>query len=199
MKITVSGKQIETSGTFRRHAEEQLELVVEKYFDRSIEATVTLSRAGQDMRVDIQAHAGRGITVQAHGTAEQANQALDLALDRIGKRLRRYKRRLKGHHRKERAQAKLDSLNVQRYILAPPPENTVEDDDTDPEAVSEDNPVIIAEVTREIDTLSVSDAVMHLDLADRSALVFRNAVNGQLNVVYRRRDGNIGWVDPQTD
>ena len=193
MQVTVSGKQIDVGAAFQGYAEGHLETVVGKYFDRGIDAAVTISRAGQGMRVDIKVHAGRGFVIQSHGEAEQTQQAFDIALERAGKRLRRYKRRLKGHHRKERAQAKLAPLNVQRYIIAPP-----DDDADDAESEKQDGgSAVIAEVTKEIDTLSVGDAVMRLDLADRSALMFRNAANGRLNVVYRRRDGNIGWIDPQ--
>ena len=191
MQVTVSGKQIEIGAAFQGYAEGHLEAVVGKYFDRGIDAAVTVSRAGQGMRVDIKVHAGRGFVIQSHGEAEQTQQAFDVALERAGKRLRRYKRRLKGHHRKERAQAKLAPLNVQRYVIAPP------DEDDDESANQDAGAAVIAEVTREIETLSVGDAVMRLDLADRAALMFRNAANGQLNVVYRRRDGNIGWIDPQ--
>ena len=191
MQVTVSGKQIEIGAAFQGYAEGHLEAVVGKYFDRGIDAAVTVSRAGQSMRVDIKVHAGRGFVIQSHGEAEQTQQAFDIALERAGKRLRRYKRRLKGHHRKERAQAKLAPLNVQRYVIAPP------DEDDDESANQDAGAAVIAEVTREIETLSVGDAVMRLDLADRAALMFRNAANGQLNVVYRRRDGNIGWIDPQ--
>lgn len=191
MQVTVSGKQIEIGTAFQGYAEGHLETVVGKYFDRGIDAAVTVSRAGQGVRVDIKVHAGRGFVIQSHGEAEQAHQAFDVALERAGKRLRRYKRRLKGHHRKERAQAKLAPLNVQRYVIAPP------DEDDDESANQDAGAAVIAEVTREIETLSVGDAVMRLDLADRAALMFRNAANGQLNVVYRRRDGNIGWIDPQ--
>ena len=132
--------------------------------------------------------------MQSHGESDRAEQSLDIALERIGKRLRRYKRRLKGHHRKERAQAKLDPLSAQRYILASPLEDTSEGEEE--VEGDDDNPVVIAEASREIRTLSVSDAVMHLDLSDRAVVIFRNAGNGQINVVYRRRDGNIGWIDP---
>ena len=155
---------------------------------------MTVSRTGQELRVDIKAHFGRGMVLQSHGESDRAEQSLDIALERIGKRLRRYKRRLKGHHRKERAQAKLDPINAQRYILAAPPEDAPDDDGKDDG--SDDNPIVIAEESREIRILSVSDAVMHLDLSDRAVVIFRNAGNGQINVVYRRRDGNIGWIDP---
>lgn len=194
MQVTVSGKQIDVGEAFQGYVEDQMEGIVAKYFDRGIEATVTMSRSGHDVRADITVHAGRGLVVQSHGEADQAHPAFDLAMERAAKRLRRHKRRIKDHHRKERAEAKLAPLNVQRYILAAPDEGVGEDAD-----LQGDNPAVIAEMTKKIDTLSVSDAVMRMDLADRTVLVFRNAGNGELNVVYRRRDGNIGWIDPQTE
>ena len=199
MKVTVSGKQVEIGEAFPTYAENHLDEVVDKYFDSGIDSNVTVSRAGGGLRVDITVHPGRGIIVQSHGEGATAHVAFDLALERIAKRLRRYKRRLRDHNRKEKSEAKQNPRNAQRYIIAPPAE---EDDDNDRDSgVAEegDNPIIIAETTSELETLSVSEAVMRLDLADRSAMVFLNAGNGRVNVVYQRRDGNIGWVDPETD
>lgn len=198
MQVTVSGKQVEIGEAFPAYAEGLLDDVVDKYFDSGIDSNVTVSRAGSGLRIDISVHPGRGIVVQSHGEGATAHVAFDLALERIAKRLRRYKRRLRDHNRKEKSEAKQNPLNAQRYVIAQP----VEDDDDDIDfGLSErgDNPVVIAESTKEIETLSVSEAVMRLDLSDRSAVVFLNAGNGRVNVVYRRRDGNIGWVDPETD
>ena len=194
MKVTVSGKQIEIGEAFPAYAEGQLEEVVDKYFDKGIDSSITVSRAGSGLRVDISVHPGRGILVQSSGEAETAHPAFDQALERIAKRLRRYKRRLRDHHRKEKSEAKQNPVNMQLYIIAPP-------SDDEAEALEDtvgDNPVIIAETTGEIETLSVGEAVMRMDLADHSAYVFRNAGNGRVNMVYCRRDGNIGWVDPET-
>lgn len=197
MQVTVSGKQVEIGEAFPAYAEGLLDDVVDKYFDSGIDSNVTVSRAGSGLRVDISVHPGRGIVVQSHGEGATAHAAFDLALERIAKRLRRYKRRLRDHHRKEKSEAKQNALNAQRYVIAQP----TEDDDDAETGLTEsgDNPVVIAEDTTEIDTLSVSEAVMRLDLADRAAIVFLNAGNGRVNVVYRRRDGNIGWVDPETN
>lgn len=198
MQVTVSGKQVDIGEAFSTHAENHLDEVVNKYFDSGIDSTVTVSRAGSGLRVDITVHPGRGIIVQSHGEGATAHAAFDLALERIAKRLRRYKRRLRDHNRKEKSEAKQNPRNAQRYIIAPPAE---EDDDNDQDsgiAEEGDNPIIIAETTSELESLSVSEAVMRLDLSDRSAMVFLNAGNGRVNVVYQRRDGNIGWVDPET-
>lgn len=196
MQVTVSGKQVDVGEAFPAYAEGLLDDVVDKYFDSGIDSNVTVSRASSGLRVDISVHPGRGIVVQSHGEAATAHLAFDLALERIAKRLRRYKRRLRDHHRKEKSEAKQNPLNAQRYVIAQPEE----EEDTDSGLTEQgDNPVVIAETTTEIETLSVSEAVMRFDLADRAALVFLNAGNGRVNVVYRRRDGNIGWVDPETD
>ena len=200
MQVTVSGKQVEIGEAFPTYAESHLDEVVDKYFDSGIDSNVTVSRAGtgSGLRVDITVHPGRGIVVQSHGEGATAHVAFDLALERIAKRLRRYKRRLRDHNRKEKSEAKQNPRNAQQYVIAPP----AEEDDNDKDSGLEeegDNPVIIAETTSELETLSVSEAVMRLDLSDRSAMVFLNAGNGRVNVVYQRRDGNIGWVDPETD
>ena len=202
MKVTVSGKQVEIGDAFPAYAESHLDAVVEKYFDRSIDSNVTVSRAGSGLRIDISVHPGRGILVQSHGEGATAHAAFDLALERITKRLRRYKRRLRDHNRKEKSEAKRNPRNAQKYVIAPPAdEEGAEQDSGQGSGLTElgDNPVIIAETTAELETLSVSEAVMRLDLSDRSAMVFLNAGNVRVNVVYLRRDGNIGWIDPETD
>jgi ribosomal subunit interface protein len=202
MKVTVSGKQVEIGDAFPAYAESHLDAVVEKYFDSGIDSNVTVSRAGSGLRIDISVHPGRGIVVQSHGEGATAHAAFDLALERIAKRLRRYKRRLRDHHRKERSEAKQNPRNAQQYVIAPPADEEEADQDSGQDSgLTElgDNPVIIAETTAELETLSVSEAVMRLDLSDRSAMVFLNAGNGRVNVVYLRRDGNIGWIDPETD
>ncbi|MEX2453369.1 MAG: ribosome-associated translation inhibitor RaiA [Rhodospirillaceae bacterium] len=197
MQITVSGKQVDVGEAFQGYVEQNLADVVDKYFDHGIESSVTVSRAPMGLRVDITVHAGRGVVVQSHGEADTAHPAFETALERIAKRLRRYKRRLKDHNRKERSEAKQGVFAAQSYIIASPDTSPADGGD-DSEELG-DNPAVIAEMTTEIASLSVAEAVMRMDLADRSALMFRNAGNGRLNVVYRRRDGNIGWIDPDTD
>lgn len=194
MQVTVSGKQVDIGTAFQEYAEQLMADLVEKYFDQGLDATVTVSRGHQGLRVDISVHASRSVTVQSQGEAETAHLAFDAALARIAKRLRRYKRRLKDHNRREKSEAKQNVLNAQRYVI--------ESSETAPEEAGDDevlgdNPVVVAEMSTEISTLAVSDAVMRLDLADSPVLMFRNAANGSLNVVYRRQDGNIGWIEPQ--
>lgn len=196
MQITVSGKQIDIGEAFPQHAEQALGELVEKYFGHGIDGTVTVSRVGQVMRVDISVHPGRNMTVQSRGEADAVHPAFETALERIAKRLRRYKRRLRDHRRREKSEAKENALEAQRYIIAA--SESIDEDADDSDTLG-DNPAVIAEMTKEIETIAVSEAVMRLDLADRAALMFRNAGNGRLNVVYRRRDGNIGWIDPSGD
>lgn len=189
MKITTTGKQLDVGDALRAHVEHHLDDVVEKYFDRAIEAAVTFSREGHRFRADIAVHAGRNIRLQGHGSAEDAYVAFDQAADRIGKRLRRHKRRIKDRKATPGDEVVLSAL---QYVIAE--EEAPEDGDG---ALGGDEPVIIAETATHILHLSVGEAVMHMDLSDQPALMFRNRASGRLNTVYRRPDGNIGWIDPQ--
>lgn len=172
----------------RLHIEDAIESTTEKYFSDAIDATVVLSRESFRIRATISMHVGRGIHVRAHEEADDAYAAFDVALAHFAKRLRRNKRRLRDHHRDRDTAA--GSANAPEYVLAP----QSEDDGADT-AASDDNPVIIAESQTVIENLTVSEAVMRLDLADAPAFVFRNSKHGGLGVVYRRDDGNIGWID----
>lgn len=183
MHLTVTGKQLDVGDALRSHIEETLHGVFGKYFGNPIEANVILSRDAHLYRAQISAHVGRGILVQSQADAEAPYAAFDSAADHLAKRLRRYKRRLRDHRR-----AAIDSVPAQQYILAPEPDE--EADRTD------GKPVVIAEMATEIPTLSVSEAVMRLDLAESAAMLFRNRAHGELNMVYRRPDGHVGWIDP---
>ena len=173
----------------RRHVETRLNDGVAKYFDHAMESHVVFEPDGPLVRADISVHVGRGIQVQGHGAAGDAQNAFDQAMERIAKRLRRNKRRLRDHHRKSGSARREDALTAQHVILADPA------DRPDDEAEGE-NPVVVAETIAEIDSMTVSEAVMRLDLAEQPVVVFRNAANGGINVLYRRGDGNLGWVDP---
>jgi ribosomal subunit interface protein len=190
MQINISGQQLDVGDALRAHISESLEATVEKYFGEAIDASVVLSRDRFLIRADVAIHIGRGIYVRAHESADDAYAAFDVATAHLGKRLRRYKRRLRDHHA---AREQAESARAQQYILAP--NEPMADDD---EVVGEhgDNPVIVAEDQTVIENLTVSEAVMRMDLADVPAMVFRNAGSGGLNVVYRRADGNVGWIDP---
>ena len=134
-------------------------------------------------------HVGRGILIQGQGTADDPYLAFNAASEHIAKRLRRHKRRLRDHHRAERASETLSAL---QYVLAAEPE----DDEAGRPRRGAGEPVVVAEMTTDIPLLTVSEAVMRMDLEDAPALMFRNSAHGGLNMVYRRTDGNVGWVDP---
>ncbi|MHA1564770.1 MAG: ribosome hibernation-promoting factor, HPF/YfiA family [Alphaproteobacteria bacterium] len=184
MQISVTGKQLDVGASLRTHIDDSLDATVQKYFGSAMDATVVLSRDGRLFRADIAVHVGKGIQVRSHDVADDAYAAFDVSLAHLGKRLRRHKGRLRAHH-KSREEAVVEP--AQTYVLEAPSEAG----ESAPEP-----PVVIAESTSHIELLTVSEAVMRLDLADVAAMVFRNAGSGILNVVYRRADGNIGWVDP---
>ena len=188
MQLSVKGKQIDVGDSLRAHVLSSLENTVEKYFDNALEGVVHFSREGQSFRADISVHIGHNILVQSHSLAADPYPAFDGASERVATQLRRYKRRLRDHHRNRNAK---ESMAAQQYILAPESEEEVRSDNSDAD------PVIIAEMTTEVETLTVGIAVMRMDLADLPALLFRNSAHGGLNMVYRRGDGNIGWVDPR--
>ena len=185
MNLAINGKHVDIGETLRGRVEESLNTAVTKYFDNALDGTVTFSRESHLFRVDISVHAGRGMVMQGSANNDEAYAAFDGALTRIAKQLRRYKRRLDGRH-KGRGE---ETLAAQQYILAAESEDT--------EVAADDNPTIVAEMPTEIATLTVGEAVMRMDLADTPAMMFRNRAHGRLNVVYRRPDGNIGWIDPE--
>ena len=173
----------------RRHVEARLNDGVAKYFDHALDSHVVFEPEGPLVRADISVHVGRGIQVQGHGAAEDAQNAFDLAMERIAKRLRRNKRRLRDHHRKSGSARREEALTAQHVILADPGDRTDEETDGD-------SPLVIAETVSEIESMTVGEAVMRIDLAAQPVVVFRNAAHGGLNVIYRRGDGNLGWLDP---
>ncbi len=186
MNLTVSGKQIDVGDSLRAHVERELVSAVEKYFGRAVEGSVVFSRDGYQFRADVSVHIGRNILVQSQGMATDAYAAYEIASDRIAKRLRRYKRRLRDHHQKTDRNG--EDLSARYLVLAAEAEEAAEP--------AEPGPAIVAEMRTDIPTLTVGEAVMRLDLAQQPALMFRNSANGLMNMVYRRTDGNIGWVDP---
>lgn len=187
MRIAVQGKQMDVGDSLRTHVEDALKARTEKYFDKAVEGTATISKDKHLFKSDITVHVGKEIHVQGRATANDAYAAVDESLERIAKQLRRYKRRLRDHHRD---QDRIEVETAQQYVISG-------DDDEAVDTVS-GKPAIIAEVDTKIQTLAVADAVMRMDLADLPVLVFRNSANGSVNVVYRREDTNIGWIDPAT-
>jgi ribosomal subunit interface protein len=192
MQVSVTGKQIDVGDALRGRVDERLTELVSKYFDSPIDGTVVFSREGKgkQLRADISVHVGRGILMQGQGEADEAHAAFDTALERIAKQLRRYKRRLRDHHRKPGAEVPA-TFQAQQYVIA------ANDEEETEEQISPDGqPVVIAEMTSPIEAMTVGEAVMRMDLADVPAMVFMNSAHGGINVVYRRADGHIGWVDP---
>jgi ribosomal subunit interface protein len=189
MHITVTGKQIDVGDALRSHTQAALEDIADKYFGNALEAHVVFSREARLIQCHLQVHVGRGILVRSEADASEAYAAFDLAAERIGKRLRRYKRRLRDHHAQQKEREREETPG-RTYVLQP------NEEDTAPEPDDKQQPMVIAEMETPILQLSVSEAVMRLDLADLPALMFRNGADGTFNVIYRRRDGNIGWIDP---
>lgn len=193
MQITVSGKQLDLSDALRTRVTSHLETIAAKYFDEALEANVTFGKARSFFTCDINVHAGRGLRLRGEGEAGDANSAFDDAAEHIAKRLRRYRRRVNEHARdlanRERPQA------ARQYVLRQEEEGeTPAPGGNGKSAVA--YATVVAEKPTEISHLSVSEAVMRMDLADQQVLMFRNSATGELNVVYRRSDGHIGWIDP---
>ncbi len=189
MQLSVKGKQLDVGDALRTHVSEALSRILDKYFGDAIEVTVTLSRDAHLYRAVVSAHVGRGINLEAQGEANEPYPAFDAAADRLSKRLRRYKRRLREHKNKTAEGA---PLPAQQYILAG--EGL---DDSGEESNADGQPAVVAEMTTEIPTLTVSEAVMRMDLGNLPAMMFRNSAHGGLNMIYQRSDGNIGWIDPR--
>jgi ribosomal subunit interface protein len=192
MQLTVTGKQVDVGGALRRHVAESLDALLGKYFRTAIEAHAVFAREAHLIRTDLSLHIGRGIMIKSGATAPDYYPAFDAAAERLAKQLRRYKRRLRDHHARLRNQAE-DLETARAFVLAPVDEEAESETMPDGEATA---PVVIAEMSTELPRLTVSEAVMRMDLADAPVLLFRNRSHGELNVVYRRGDGNVGWIDP---
>ena len=192
MNLTVNGKGIDVGDALKTYVAEGLDRMFEKYFSNPIEATVTFSKQGYRFHAAISVHVGRGILMQAEDDGGDAYAAFDITAETIAKRLRRHKRRLRDHHR-----AETDSYAARQFVLAA---DVGDDSGTDAsdnaDGANGHSALIVAELEADIPTLTVGEAVMRLDLAETQAMLFHNRAHGGLNMVYRRNDGNIGWVDP---
>lgn len=186
MEVRVSGHQMATGSALQEHAAERLDGIVEKYFNRAMSSQVTFGKAPTNaFACDIVMHVNNGLMLKSHAEAHDARQSFEQAADKIEKQLRRYKRRLKDRH----AQANYaERQEDAAYTVFGPAETEAEEA---PEALP-----VIAEMRTDIPEVSVSDAVMLLDLRHTNALFFKNAGTGRHNMVYRRGDGSIGWVEP---
>ncbi|MFZ4540314.1 MAG: ribosome hibernation-promoting factor, HPF/YfiA family [Rickettsiales bacterium] len=190
MQLHISGRHVDLGSAFQEHVEKRLKDGFSKYLDRIVSMdVVVLKEAHHQFRVDIHGNTGThaGIVVKSQGGASEVYAAFDDAATKAEKQLRRYKRRIKGHHTSE-GNKEARAQVARKYILAP--------ESHEGELEEKGAPAVIAEKPTSIERLTVSDAVMKMDLADLPALMFFNAGNGRLNVIYRRVDGNISWVDP---
>lgn len=188
MRYKITGKQIDIGEALQTHVQTELGTVVSKYAERPTDANVVFSKSAHEYVCEATVHLSTGLTAQAKAHATEIYSAFEACNEKLEKQLRRYKRRLKDHHR-DRSEP-VEILGASSYILA--------SDDAETEAEPETlQPIIVAEMETRIQSLSVGEAVMQMELAGAPVLVFRNESKNGVNVVYRREDGNIGWIDPQ--
>ena len=188
MSLRISGQHMDIGDAFRTRIEERINDAISKYFADGTTGHITVTKSGAKYSADCVLHLSTGAVLQTTGDAMDPQGAFDAAAERIEKRLRRYKRRIKSHKNESTSQAFAD---VAYRVMEPVPD---EEDDF-PEDYA---PTIVAETSMALRLLSVADAVIELDLMDNPVLVFRNAGSEKVNIVYRRADGNIGWIDPST-
>ncbi len=187
MDVRVAGHQVDTGESLREHAQRRVAEITEKYFSRSVGANVTFGRGpNNDYTCDIVAPVVQGMVLKASYSAREPQMAFNGAADRIEKQLRRYTNRLKEHKIDEAAQAYVENAAYTIFSGGP-------------EGQPSDHPAIVAETRVDIPESSVSDAVMLMDLRNTPALMFRNSATGEFNMIYRREDGNIGWVEPHNN
>lgn len=197
MQVQISGKHVDVGDALRTRVTDEITATIGKYFDRGGHADVVLSREGHEFRMDCSVSLASGQKLISHGSGNDAHVAFDVALGKIETRIRRYKQRLKSHSIAATAK---EAENAAYYVLRTP--DVGEQDDSDWEG-DEAHPagapsaMVVAEIQSSLKTMTVSMAVMELDLTETQTIVFRNAAHGGLSVVYRRTDGNIGWIDPE--
>ena len=185
MNLRISGKHMDIGDAFRTRIEGRIGEAVDKYFDGRYSGRVTVEKSGSRFSADCMIHLDTGMALQAAGEAQEPTSAFDAAAERIEKRLRRYKRRLKSH----KASTSETDMTAAYRIVEP-----LADDDA--EIPDDYAPAVVAEQTVSLRTMTVASAVIELDSRDSPVFVFRQTGNGQVNIVYRRGDGNIGWIDP---
>jgi len=195
MQVQVTGKHVDVGEALRSRVTDELSNSIAKYFDRGGGADVVVSREGTAFKVDCSVTLASGQQLSTHGVGGDAHMAFDMALERMGKRIRRYKNKLKDHHGP--AIAKQDETAAYFVIAASDFEEEEDEEDAGLDGQAFAEPMIIAETEKPVRSMTVSMAVMELDLTEAQTIVFRNAAHGGLSVVYRRPDGNIGWIDPE--
>ena len=197
MQVQVTGKHVDVGEALRSRVSDEISSSIGKYFDRGGGADVVVSREGHAFKVDCAVTLASGQQLSTHGVGGDAHLAFDSAIHKMQQRIRRYKNRLKDHHIQAQARA---AETAAYFVLRAPDDDDGADDEIDgelgqPQGFPE--PMVIAETEKSIRTMTVSMAVMQLDLRESQTIVFRNAAHGGLSVVYRRPDGNIGWIDPE--
>ncbi|ARO15631.1 ribosomal subunit interface protein [Ketogulonicigenium robustum] len=190
MRYQISGKQLDIGDALQQHVRTELDEIIAKYAGRPTSAVVSFSRIAHEFSCEVTVHLSTGLIAQSRGRDAEIYAAFAKAAERMGKQLRRAKRRLKDHYAARPQPVEL--LAGSAYILAP-----IEDSDETENEAENTNPTIVADMQAQIPALSVGEAVMQMELADIPVLMFQNEKHGGLNVVYRRDDGNIGWIDPR--
>jgi len=191
MQVQVTGKHIDVGDALRTHVTERLEAAAEKYLGRATDAHVVFSKEGHEFQADCTLRLGHGVVLQSQARAGDIYASFDGTADKMEKRLRRHKRRLKDHHAEGRQAP--EEIELPARVLAGEPDDADINDAADGGA--DDQPIIIAETTKKLQRLSVGEAVMRMDLADAPFLLFKAGDDDAVNMVYRRDDGNIGWVE----
>ncbi|MBN9564499.1 MAG: ribosome-associated translation inhibitor RaiA [Alphaproteobacteria bacterium] len=184
MQLTISGKNLNIGDSLRDYIRQSLNNTTEKYFHNPIEATVIVSKESSHFRCDMSIHIGKGIVIRCHAMDDDPYVCIDLTVEKVGKTLRRHKNRLRDHHKPEAES--IEETTIKQVVYS--------GDESDHDSTN--NPIVIAEMATKILPMTVSEAIMRLDITDQQLLMFKNNANGQLNVVFRRQDGNIGWIDP---
>lgn len=187
MSVQVTGKNLDIGEALRFYVVDRIDQTLDKFIGNATSGHVRIEKDGSQYRTDCSLHLGSGLDLQSKGESHDVYASADAALERLETRLRRYKRRLKNHHQKQSAVDSIPAMTALDYVIQ------VGDTEED---VVDDAPIIIAEHETNINECAVSDAVMQMDLSEQPVVVFRNAAHGRINIVYRRRDGNIGWIDP---
>lgn len=195
MELNVHGQKMDVGDALRTHVEEKITDVSEKYLQHMTYATVTFSKEGHGhprTKAHISLQAGKNLMIVADDIETDPYAAFDAACDKAAKQLRRYKRRIRDNHNRQEHTPEQEIIKSRDYVIKALQDNG----DNDNEEASNDDPIVIAEMTNDVSTMTVSDAVMHMDLSGENTYVFRNSKNGRINIVHTRKDGNIGWIDP---
>jgi ribosomal subunit interface protein len=188
MQIKITGKNLDIGEALRNRIESRLSSLKQKYFEGTVHCHVTVEKSKSGFRCDSTLHLATGLVLHAHGEDADAARGFEATAVHLEKQLRRYKRRLKDHHRDRTEPVR--QFEAASYVIEP----SKDEDESEPDDL---NPVVVAETPSSVPELSVGEAVMQLDISTLPFVLFRNARGGQINLVYRRTDGNIGWIDPQ--